>query len=107
MGVKGEESVCLPCQSRPCICLSVVWMLRERGRGLESGPYSDQQQLRRLMDGHSAVQIVDCIGVIKSRIGAKVPTVEEEEDEDQSRGLALQKGRRLKGGRNDEDVELM
>ena len=29
------------------------------------------------MDGHSAVQIVDCIGVIKSRIGAKVPTDED------------------------------
>ena len=51
------------------------------------------------------VVVVDGIRVIKSGIGGNGRT--DGDRRCQSRGLALQKGRRLKGGRNDEDVELM
>ena len=79
---------------------------------------------RRLMDGRAFVRsfvrsavhsftlrvvvvvvVVDGIRVIKSGIGGSGRTTDGRRC--QSRGLALQKGRRLKGGRNDEDVELM
>ena len=63
-----------------------------------------------LMDGHfcthSRSSSVDGIGVIKSGgIGAEVPMKAKRRPTKVARGLALQKGRRLKGTNDDEDVE--
>ena len=102
------------------VSLSVVWMPRERERGLESGVDGDGDgpiHFRSALDGWPCVRslcsalrvvvvvVVDGIRVIKSGIGGSGRRTDGRRC--QSRGLALQKGRRLKGGRNDEDVELM